>query len=313
MAEHLEVMNELKYKLNEILDDIPRGSNVVYLDYPFHLNVGDILIYKGTERFFKDNEINVKFRVSVDNFDIEYLCENFSDCIFVCHGGGNFGDIYDAHQSLRLEVIKHFRGKVVILPQSIHYNSQNKLDSDKIIFSSHKNLVFFARDQASLDICSLFSSKHKLMPDMAHYLWSSDNVVKNIDGKINTLFFLRKDCEKSDCDTQYASANSIDWEDIFSYFDIKLYEGIKKLSRIKFGYRYISTITAFFWWQYTEYIISKVTKYFNNYDAVITSRLHGHIFSCLLCKPNKVLDNFYGKCNRYMSLWTGKSDIVSKK
>ena len=52
-------MQELKQKLNFIADLIIDKNDVVYLDYPFHLNVGDLLIYHGTEEFFKQHNIQV--------------------------------------------------------------------------------------------------------------------------------------------------------------------------------------------------------------------------------------------------------------
>lgn len=41
-------MIALKKKLDVIEKVVPSGSRVIYLDIPLHLNVGDLLIYKGT-------------------------------------------------------------------------------------------------------------------------------------------------------------------------------------------------------------------------------------------------------------------------
>ena len=46
-------------------------QDVVYFDYPLHLNVGDLLIYAGTEQFFKDYDIRIRLRRSLQAFDID--------------------------------------------------------------------------------------------------------------------------------------------------------------------------------------------------------------------------------------------------
>lgn len=46
-------MDELKKRLESILDVIPSNSKIYYIDYPVHSNCGDLLIMKGTETFLK--------------------------------------------------------------------------------------------------------------------------------------------------------------------------------------------------------------------------------------------------------------------
>ena len=56
----LENMRDLKEKLNYILNFIDDKDNVVFLDYPLHHNVGDMLIFLGTNEFFKKNNYPYK-------------------------------------------------------------------------------------------------------------------------------------------------------------------------------------------------------------------------------------------------------------
>lgn len=53
--------NNLKNKLNEILPFIKDKNEVIFLDYPVYLNVGDLLIYHGTENFFKEITLMLNF------------------------------------------------------------------------------------------------------------------------------------------------------------------------------------------------------------------------------------------------------------
>ena len=75
-------MERLKERLSLITASIPKGSEVIYIDYPVHSNGGDILIMKGTEEFFKAHGIRVKARYSVLDFpdDLRIPRAAFSFC-----------------------------------------------------------------------------------------------------------------------------------------------------------------------------------------------------------------------------------------
>jgi pyruvyl transferase EpsO len=302
-------MEQLKAKLNEILAVIPSGSRVLFLDYPLYLNVGDMLINKGSELFFKENNINVVFRANAYDCDVAYLNANFSDCIAVCHGGGNFGDIYDTHQNLRRDVVSNFKGKVVILPQSLHYNDQKKLEDDISVFQSHPNVHIFVRDQESLAIAQKLSKNAALMPDMAHYLWGTLNTT--IDKTESTLYFMRKDCERSSAQANYEQNTSYDWDDLISNSNNLKYKFLLKSLRLNRYFKAYPIYLAKLWSSVTDSIVQDALVFFNKNNKVVTSRLHGHIFSCLLSLENEVLDNSYGKNSRYITQWTKNSSIVS--
>ncbi len=102
---NLHPMSELKHKLKDILSVIPPGSDIYYVDYPVHANGGDLLIMKGTEQFFVDNNIQVKARYSVLDFP-DVL--NIPKGTIIVLLGGNFGDLYPYHQRLREKGNKEF-------------------------------------------------------------------------------------------------------------------------------------------------------------------------------------------------------------
>ncbi|MBS4162042.1 pyruvyl transferase, partial [Klebsiella pneumoniae] len=56
---------------------------------------------------------------------------------------------------------------------------------------------------------------------------------------------------------------------------------------------------------------NKSVRFFSRYESVVTSRLHGHILSCLLQKENVVIDNSYGKNANYYNTWM--KDIPNTK
>lgn len=80
------VMNSLKGK-HAAINNLLKGKTVAYIDIPVHFNVGDLLIYLGTEAFFKDNGIDVVYRADAKHVSFNKL-KNV-DAI-VMHGGGEF-------------------------------------------------------------------------------------------------------------------------------------------------------------------------------------------------------------------------------
>ena len=64
-----KILISLKQELKKIVELINK-EDAFYFDYPMHLNVGDLLIYAGTEAFFKEYNINIRLRRCLQTFDI---------------------------------------------------------------------------------------------------------------------------------------------------------------------------------------------------------------------------------------------------
>jgi len=166
-------MNELKEKLASITRYLPPDRPVVYLDYPVHLNFGDILIMRGTERFFADYGYRVIERAGYMNFTDSARRTVPPEAVIVLHGGGNFGDLYPVHQRFREAVVCQFPDHpIVLMPQTVHFQSEQARQTSAAIFRQHRNLLLMVRDpQSLLTVDTLFTPQVLLMPDMAHQLW----------------------------------------------------------------------------------------------------------------------------------------------
>lgn len=146
------VMQSLRDRVGTIARLIPRDRPVVYLDYPVHTNIGDLLIEQGTDRFFEEARYNVVERRSAHDFCDCVRSKVPSDATIVLHGGGNFGDLYELHQPFRERVIEGFpQHRIVMLPQTIHFQSPERLRRAVEVFSRHDNLTVCVRDYASLE------------------------------------------------------------------------------------------------------------------------------------------------------------------
>src|SRR5262245_23596720 len=186
---HAEVMEELKQRLDAIAGIIPKDRPVIYLDYPMHGNVGDLLIHAGTDRFFAANGYEVIGHFSIHEFCLTHRpgkplvffkesVRRLDDLVetgatIVLQGGGNFGDLYRDHQMFReLLIGRYASAPIVILPQSVHFDDSANRAAAARLFAAHPQLYFFARDRESLDFArNDCGCPAALMPDMAHALW----------------------------------------------------------------------------------------------------------------------------------------------
>ncbi len=311
-------MYSLKNKLGKVLEFIEDKNNVVFLDYPLHHNVGDLLILSGTINFFKNNSINVKSHLSTYNTDISQLKKIINNgTTIICHGGGNFGDIYPVHQNLREQLIKSFpSNRIIILPQTAFFNSIENQENSQEVFNKHDNVVMFARDKKTHEIFKQFSEKAYLMPDMAHELYGTlPKVAKNKP----VLYFLRNDVEKNPIQLQIIKEikdnDCCDWTDLLTKKDYRVAYGAHQLIRVnrKLKSNALDKVIFKIWNVHAETLVSDMSKLFSSYEKVITSRLHGHILSCLVDVPSSIIDNSYGKNTEYYQMWTKELDIVSSK
>ena len=316
-----KILISLKQELGKIVELINK-EDAFYFDYPMHLNVGDLLIYAGTEAFFKEYKINIRLRRCLQTFDINEVKRNITkNTTIICHGGGNLGDLYPLLQKLREELVINFpNNRIILLPQTGYFSNQDEMKKSAAIFSAHKDCHLFARDLPTLELLKNFSDKVILCPDMAHQLYGEFPLKNKVESlEKNKLYFLRKDIEASQLEkniesTLSASAVVKDWDDIVTSNDIMYARIYSKLARIS----NISHLSIFkdkindLWYKHTLNIIERARNEFMKYDLVVTSRLHGHIFSCLLGIPNQVCDNSYGKNLGYYNQWTKDIDYAEK-
>lgn len=306
---------DLKNKINEISEHVIDKENCVLIDYPFYFNVGDLLIFKGTLAFFEHAGIELKAAYSLKSYSTKKLKKHVNDqtTIFL-QGGGNFGDLYPAHQQLREKIIQNFpNNRIILLPQSVCFESKTSQDNSTQIFKQHSNVVLFARDKVSYEVLKSFSSKTYLMPDMAHYLYGIINQNKtNADKDI--LYFFRQDKEQNPQQEDYLKHNpvqSIDWEDLISNQDQALQRKLRKHLKLGliFPEKYIDHYVYGEWLKVCDRIIKHTCQIFLSHKQVVTSRLHAHILSSILEIPSTILDNSYKKNSLYYASWTTQLGI----
>ena len=306
-----QLLIDLKDKLNPIVELIKDKNDVFYFDYPLHLNVGDLLIYHGTEQFFKDHHINVTLKRCEYDLDLEEVKAKITpNTTILLHGGGNFGDLYPQHQKIREEMVTHFpNNRIIVLPQTAYFKHEENLQKSAALFRNHSDCHLLARDERTENLFAQFSNHVYLSPDMAHQLYGTMETKQGTTGE--QLYFLRKDIEKSHIESEIQATlsdlnNVKDWDDLLLASDMKFELWCSRFSVLanKFNLGFVKDKINDVWYRHSMGVITRCQNIFLNYDNIITSRLHGHIFACLLGIPNEVCDNSYGKNSGYYNQWT---------
>lgn len=170
------------------------GKRCVMPDLPYYSNVGDLLIWEGMEQFLKDNGTDCLWRSSVSTFEYKELPDDVTICLV---GGGNFGDLWRGLQEFKNKIIKLYpKNRIVIFPQSVHYDDMQLCKEDSEVFAAHKDVHICVRDKKSFDFLkeNFPTCDVVLVPDMALYLEFEHNQSKT--GR--TLFLKRNDKESVD-------------------------------------------------------------------------------------------------------------------
>ena len=308
--------------LTPLIDD-----ECVLLEIPNYKNIGDSLIWKGEQIFLDRINRRPLYESNLFTFKPDYIKDS---TIILLQGGGNFGDLYDASQSFRMEIIsKYPNNKIILFPQTIFYKNEELMKIHLSKMAEHKYLYLCLRDQISFDTVKPYfdNSRLLLLPDMAFFIDLSDKI-SNVPTNKN-LFFKRNDTElkkeQSMNDFEelgFSEANTdiLDWPTYYkSSFLNNLSERLSAIEgRVSKRFKNIPILNHFidpaFGLKSQENLdayLNTGVKMINRYDKVVTSRLHGLILSILLDKQIYILDNTYGKNKNFYNTWLTDFEDVS--
>lgn len=298
-------MAYLRDRVADLAALIPRNAPVVYLDYPVHANIGDLLIERGTETFFEKFGYDVIIQRSVYDFCAATRRRIPPEATIVLHGGGNFGDLYDLHQPFRERVISGFPDhRIVMLPQTLHFESIERLRVAASIFARHADLHVCLRDLVSLETYRrYFRNPVYLAPDMAHFLWRAPGPEATGAGGRNTLLLIRRDGERQEIGYRAAAGQqACDWDDLIRPLDKLVFRALRKM-HAKHCVIGDAVPVSRLWRQFVERLIANTQHVVGAYGEVVTNRLHAALFGLLLGKPVTMSDNSYGKLSSYYATW----------
>ena len=296
-------------------------NDYIYLDLPYYTNVGDILIWKGTEEFLKQNPYKCLYRASIETYVKQKVSKSV---IILMQGGGNFGDLWRRHVEFTLKIIEEYpENRIIILPQTVHYENSEMMMKDAQVFSFHKKLTICARDNKSYKILNEFFYKNKiiLVPDMAFYIGDKFLANKSVREGDKALFFKRKDKEYLVYDYNKFIDKSFDleeheWPSLERRFLVT--KVLSKLLRIKNilskRIKGLNAVSFFIDWYankiFMPILLYSGIRFMSGYKYVYSTRLHGAILALLLKKHIVLFDNSYGKNGAIYNTWLKNFDNI---
>ena len=280
-------------------------TDYIYLDLPYHSNIGDTLIWLGTEEFLKELPGKCVGRHSKDTFDFRPLPK---EVVILMHGGGNIGDLWRTHQDFRLNVIQSYPDNpIIILPQTIFYESDDLFAEDVRKMNRHHHLTICARDNHSADILrqKAFRGEILTLPDMAFCINQEELQASMAKTTGGSLFLRREDKELKEnirLSTPIPQYTISDWPLLQKAgIDARQYQHTHKADETD----------AFFVNEFFPRQIKAGVEFASAFDEVCSTRLHAAILRLLLGMPVKIIDNSYGKNFDFYNTWLKDSGLVT--
>ncbi len=344
----LSTPQAIQAALRRSLDQLGTIQECVLLNYPDYPNIGDHLIGLGTLVYLLHHcQAKVNYLAGLQNFRAEQLQERIGQGIIILQGGGNLGDLWYEHQSFREEIISQYHNRrIIIMPQTIHFQSQARLDHTAQVFNAHPDLTILVRDRHSESLARNHFNQCRIIPapDMAFWLvdlpwlpWFQ----LNFQQYGHPLYHCRKDAEMPPLfqpeNLPLRKMTVADWLPPAQWLERQMITpdspwywqlpGVVRLYRELWQKR-LSQTTAWlayhpwhYWHPYNklwqalpEPLMARESWHycyqgiyqFNRYPCVITNRLHGHILCVLLGIPHVFLPNSYGKNQLWYETWTSQ-------
>jgi pyruvyl transferase EpsO len=306
------VISAQRRRLEEVLGRyVGPGAPYALLDFPDHSNVGDSAIYAGEVRILTElSGAPPRYVSTFCGFDPARLARACPDGPILFHGGGNFGDLWPAHQEFREKILARYPDrKIVQLPQSIHFQDEANVARCARAIAAHKDFHLLVRDRRGEAFArERFDCPVELSPDSAFALGP---LPRRGASDLDVLLLLRTDLEaRGDrpghpLPPRWAEA---DWlgDDSLSR-TARAAIRLEALLQGRFGREAREE------WKFARLAMRRVErglKLLSRGRGLITDRLHAHILAILLDVPHVVLDNMYGKITSYLSCWTSEYPAV---
>lgn len=315
---HSYKINQLRKYLEESL--LPMiDADYVLLDLPYYYNVGDILIWEGTEALLSKVSHACVGKASADTFTFPELKP---DTIILLQGGGNFGDLYYRHQKFRLSVIQRYpKNRIIVLPQTVYYNSPQIASKDAAIMRQHEHLTICARDTFSYKFLRdfRFSDNIMMLPDMAFCIDCqklSAMIPDDSNAHGKTLVFKRLDCELADSEELSALVETKE-HDVHDWETVEHPNSKWEQDLVKMLYNNPSpdfnAVNEYAESVLKPELIESGVGLIGRYSKVYTTRLHAAILAILLGKEVRILDNSYGKLSNYFETWIYTEELPQTK
>lgn len=304
----LSRLAELRKVITKKLHDLTHGFHrFALLDFPAYINVGDNAIWLGEIEYLDKPHFDIKHACSLKEYQKSRLGQALGDGVILLSGGGNFGDLWPAHQSFREQVISDFpKNRIIQLPQSLFFGESTAVAQARAVLAAHPDFHLLVRDQASLCVANEhLGVSGQLCPDMAHMLDIPAFTSSVITHKVVALLRQDKECVEAGEDLEALGVRRdvliADWP--------RKHVGRRgvpwSLSHLKGLYPMIVGGCADL--ASKNDIASERLRLgldlLSKGEVLVTDRLHAAILGRLGGKAVYFTDNSYGKLSAYARTW----------
>ena len=289
-------------------------ADVALLDFPNYSNVGDSALWLGERAFLHALGIRrLRYVCDLCSYSRQRLAEKIGGGVILLQGGGNFGDLWPAHQIFREQIIRDFpNNRIIQFPQTIYFREKAALKRARNVLDQHPDLTLLVRDLRSLQIArNEFKACSLLCPDMAFYLGPLSRVGVPTS---NVLWLARSDKEAAQSSRSHLinrEIKKLDWlDDTTSTTGFSRWlSGMLTLYPKRLGH--LQMLFQHAYHSRAEQQLKHGVRFLSQGRVVITDRLHAHILCILLGIPHYLLDNNYGKVSGFYQAWTHSSKLAT--
>jgi exopolysaccharide biosynthesis predicted pyruvyltransferase EpsI len=297
---NLQVLHDIQAETQSVWSSVLGApQKVALLDFPRHTNAGDTLIWNGEIRHLADLGHEIVYVSDVGRLNLDRLKRNLGDGTVLFHGGGNFGDLWPRFQDEREHVVQMMpNNRIIALPQSVYFQSEARAKTTNKIFSAHGGTTILARDAVSLlaaetllgDVDTVFSHDGALGNDPIHELTPAREdilVLRRTDREATSMLSVI-DERLPTADWKLEPALRLKWA-------LNRLPGIFYPRVPHIAQRGLERLVDRSYPRYAQINALAATKILSQGRAIVTDRLHAHVWAILMGKPSVVVDNSYGK------------------
>lgn len=310
----VSLQNLIREKIGPVLTPVDK---CIFYGFPDHGNVGDSMIYAAARRLLRDHGVSphLSFHPRSYRFRSD-LIDRWPRAPLIITGGALFGDVWKSTQQVINSLCKDNRERpIMILPNSIHFRSDDTAEVVADLLDGRNELTVFARDEVSQRrFEEIIGQQVDLVPDLAFYL---DPVSPSATAtKRRALWVLRRD--RTSRGLASAIDGSIDWAQsraeegrkdrvigAMRWLEWWMMRGLRVVDHTSIGLLGLALQSRI-----ARRRILRGLRLLCEGEFIVTDRLHVHIASMLLGKRHVLLDNSVGKVANFYNTWTYASPLV---
>lgn len=307
--DRLRLITDLQQAIHDCIAPHISDDPIAIVDFPDIRNPGDSAIWLGQIGYLARWHGRTPDHVArMRQFSAEDLERDAPTGPIFIQGGGTFGDIWVAHQDFRERLMERFAHRPIVqFAQSIHFQSQRRLDQCARAIDRHGNVTLFVRDRPSQAIAEKhFDCAVHLCPDMAFCV----GPLEPAEAQTPILALLRTDKERAaQMDCPDIGIPVVDWitESQAEVDEAKAAGAASAVAAGRTDQIQLATFNAA-----ARHRLDRGVGTLSRGATIVTDRLHAHILSLLLGRPHAVLDNSYGKVFGFIDAFSGDTDLTYK-